>query len=385
MKKLKKKTTKITMEYTPIEEPTKGDPTPDSQESSEVPRETISVKKTSFNELVKRAQEIADDCYDEVISPSAFRDTMYTVSGGKMRMVNDEMLKQNTMTDYALGQLCNKLGVPSAYMQKCLNAGDSIYSPDAVADTYRDEQNVFNALAVNNLSTWTKQYKGSSVLVRNYQDKVRGVLSNRYSICDTPTILDALGDILPDDYKIKGYYLSPERFHLRLVGDKLDVPNEDLFSGVQIDSSDVGRSTLIVHYMIFKQVCTNGLVVSRGSGVLFKQKHLSIDPRVFENELLVALNNIPELDNWATVVIKDSMTKDEVDFDKLKDLTELIDRVKSLTNFDEKTCKETLELMKTKYTHNRWGMINAITEMAQNYTLERRLDLEKVAGGLLIA
>lgn len=379
MKKLKKKMTKITMEYTPIEEPVRGDQTPDPEESSEVPREAVSVKKTSFNELVNRAQEIADDCYDEVISPSVFKDTVYSVSGGKMRMVNDEMLKQNTMTDYALGQLCNKLGVPSAYIQKCLNAGVNAYEDE------ESSQNVFNTLAVNNLSTWTEQYKGNGILVRNYQDKVRGVLSNRYSICDTPTILDALGDTLPDDYKIKGYYLSPERFHLRLVGDKLDIPNEDLFSGIQIDSSDVGRSTLIVHYMIFKQVCTNGLVISRGSGVLFKQKHLSIDPRVFESELLVALNNIPELDNWATTMIEESMTKDEVDFDKLKDLTELIDRVKSLTSFDEKTCKETLELMKTKYTHNRWGMINAITEMAQNYTLERRLDLEKIAGGLLIA
>lgn len=377
MKKLLKRRPKITMEYTPIEKPTEGQTT---DPKADVPRETVSLKKTSFNELVERAQEIADDCYDEVVSPSVFRDTVYSVNEGAMRMVNDEMLKQNTLTEYALGQLCNKLGIPSAYMQRCLNAGKTFYEDD--------EPNVFNALAVHNLSTWTNQYKGSSVLVRNYQDKVRGVLSNRYSICDTPTILDVIGDSLPvDDYKIKGYYLSPERFHLRLVGDKLDIPNEDLFSGIQIDSSDVGRSTLVVHYMIYKQVCTNGLVVSRGDGILFKQKHLSIDPQTFKNGLSVALENIPSLNKWSKTLIEEAMTKNEVNFDRISDdkMKDLIDKVKSLTSFDERTCKKTIELMKTKYTHNRWGMINAITEMAQNYTLERRLDLEKVAGGLLIA
>ena len=375
MKKLLRKRPKITVTSY---EPVNTEVAETAQQSA--PKEQISTGKMTFNSLMIKAQGIADDCYDEVVSPSVFRDTIYSVNEGAMRMVNDEMLKQNTLTEYALGQLCNKLGIPSAYMQRCLNAGKTFYEDD--------EPNVFNALAVHNLSTWTNQYKGSSVLVRNYQDKVRGVLSSRYSICDTPTILDVIGDSLPvDDYKIKGYYLSPERFHLRLVGDKLDIPNEDLFSGIQIDSSDVGRSTLVVHYMIYKQVCTNGLVVSRGDGILFKQKHLSIDPQTFKSGLSASLENIPTLNKWAKITIEEAMTKDEVDFDHLSSdqMKDLIDKVKSLTSFDDKTCKETIELMRTNYTPNRWGMINAITEIAQNYTLERRLELEKIAGGVLIA
>ena len=41
--------------------------------------------------------------------------------------------------------------------------------------------------------------------------------------------------------------------------------------------------------------------------------------------------------------------------------------------------------MQTKYEDNRWGLINGITEVAQDFTLERRLELEKIAGSLLVA
>lgn len=377
MKKLLRKRPKLTVNNTVPVEPVVSE----VEQENESPKEVISTANSSFNDLVEKAQGIADDCYDEVISPTAFKQSTYSVSDGRMKIVNDEMTKENIFTEYALSQLCNKLGIPASYIQKCLNSGK-------FDDCMDIECNPLYTLAVKNLSIWTERYGGNSVLLRNYQDKVRGVLSNRYSICDTPTILEVLGECLDvTDYKIKGHFLTPERFHLRLVGDKLNVKGEDLFSGIQIDSSDVGRSTLTVHYMIFKQVCTNGLVVSRGDGVLFKQKHLSIDPLTFKSGLSVALENIPSLNKWAKITIEEAMTKDEVDFDRISNdkMKDLIDKVKSLTSFDEKTCKETIDLMKINYTPNRWGMVNAITEIAQNYTLEKRLELEKIAGGLLIA
>ena len=41
--------------------------------------------------------------------------------------------------------------------------------------------------------------------------------------------------------------------------------------------------------------------------------------------------------------------------------------------------------MKPKYEDNIWGLINSITEVAQDFTLERRLELERIAGNLLVA
>lgn len=41
--------------------------------------------------------------------------------------------------------------------------------------------------------------------------------------------------------------------------------------------------------------------------------------------------------------------------------------------------------MKDRYDMSRWGLINGITEVAQDFTLERRLELERMAGNLLVA
>lgn len=36
-----------------------------------------------------------------------------------------------------------------------------------------------------------------------------------------------------------------------------------------------------------------------------------------------------------------------------------------------------------KYGTHDWGVINSLTEVAQDYTLERRIALERIAGDLL--
>lgn len=103
-------------------------------------------------------------------------------------------------------------------------------------------------------------------------------MSNRYSVLDTPDIIDVIDESTKGlDLKVKGYYMSEERFHARLVQQHMmKINGEDLYAGIQIDSSDVGRSPLNVMFFIYKQVCTNGLAVAKGRGSLFTQRHISI-------------------------------------------------------------------------------------------------------------
>ena len=42
-----------------------------------------------------------------------------------------------------------------------------------------------------------------------------------------------------------------------------------------------------------------------------------------------------------------------------------------------------ISLMEEKYNRTQWGLINSITEVAQDFTLERRVELEKIAGRML--
>lgn len=66
-------------------------------------------------------------------------------------------------------------------------------------------------------------------------------------------------------------------------------------------------------------------------------------------------------------------------------LQRLIDNVRLQTRLNEEGAKKVVSLMSEKYSNNLWGLVNGITEVAQDYTLERRLELEQIAGNLLAA
>lgn len=42
-----------------------------------------------------------------------------------------------------------------------------------------------------------------------------------------------------------------------------------------------------------------------------------------------------------------------------------------------------MELMDNRYGKTKWGLVNSITEVAQDYTLDKREELEIAAGNIL--
>ena len=72
-----------------------------------------------------------------------------------------------------------------------------------------------------------------------------------------------------------------------------------------------------------------------------------------------------------------SLSKEEMD--------EFVARIKAEVSLPEESAIKVVNLMQTKYDTSRWGFINGITEVAQDFTLDRRIELERYAGNLLIA
>lgn len=343
-------------------------------------RELISTptsKGISFDDLYRQAQDIQSLCSDYTVSRVSDKNMRLSPENGNLMFKPDadpftegNYIRSMGMTRHAMSQLCNKIGVPIRYLEKCLETG-------------------MTDLAAENVNAWLSDYD-KSLFIREYDGKVRGVLSDRYMTLDTPDIMDVISDVVDSsEYTTKGFYLSPERFHARLVQNTMmSIAGEDLFAGVQIDSSDVGRSTLQVRFMIFKQVCTNGLCVSRGGGVLFEQRHIGISIDDFRSTFKESMTRIPVLMDNATALIEEARCKDakfnvtrfnEV---QLKDFTE---RMKLKTRLSDESVGKVIQFMQEKYSPTRWGLINSITEVAQDFTLERRVELEKIAGEMLFA
>ena len=109
----------------------------------------------------------------------------------------------------------------------------------------------------------------------------------------------------------------------------------------------------------------------------------------FQTRLAASLSRVDELADHAVEWVADAQKK-SVWGDKKKvlsqqDMDDFLARVRGQTQLPEEGAKKVLNLMQSKYGDTRWGLINSITEVAQDYTLERRLDLERVAGNLLVA
>lgn len=334
--------------------------------------EVLTIAPTTLAALMAKANQIAADSQDFNVTKATTKNVRFNEFAG-LTFIPDEDgdIHDAELSRYALGQLGTKIGVPANYLEKCVKTGRL-------------------SLAQDNVNSWLETF-GKNLFLRQYQGRIRGVLSSKYSVCDSHEILDVVdSEIDLSHYKIKGSFLTEERLHLRLVSkDLLPIDGEDLFAGLFIDSSDVGRSILTVQFGIYKQVCTNGLVVSRAGGILFQQRHVGITTDEFQSGLAASLKNVDVLAENAAEWVKSAKQKSAWGYKANRmteqEMTEFIERVRSKTSLPEEGAKKVIDLMQTRYGGSQWGLINSITEVAQDYTLERRLDLEKIAGNMLAA
>lgn len=333
--------------------------------------EVISVSPTTISALLERSRAIDAQCEDFTVERASTKNLRFNDHAGLTYIPTDEVIHTSSISRYALGQLGTKIGVPATYLEKCVSSGRI-------------------SLAQDNVNSWLETYE-KDLFLREYQGHVRGVLSNKYSVCDSHEILEVVDDVVDlSSYKIKGSFLNEERLHVRLVSkEMLPITGEDLFVGLFIDSSDVGRSILTVQFGIYKQVCTNGLTVTKAGGILFKQRHIGITAAEFRDGLAASLKNVDMLTDHAIEWIELAKSKKVWGYDlrhlSEEDMTEFVQRIRAHTNLPEPSAKKVIDLMQTKYGGTQWGFINGITEVAQDFTLERRLDLERVAGNLLVA
>ena len=335
-------------------------------------KEALDLRKdVTIRSLWERAEEIQSHCTDYTVEKANNRNFRFNELAG-ITFVDSASREIHTLnlTHYSLGQLSAKVGVPVRYIEKCVQSGRI-------------------DLAQDNVNSWLEDYN-KDFFVRAYDDRVRGILSSKYSVCDTPEILGVIDDAVDlSKYKVKGSYLSEERLHVRLVSKEiLPIDGEDLFAGLFIDSSDVGRNILTVKFGIYKQVCTNGLVIARAGGTLFEQKHIGITAEEFHEGLVKSLQNVDLLTENAVEWVRRAKHRDNhwsAVSEYEDDINEFVAYIRQQTNLSEDSAHKVIDLMSTKYEDNRWGLINGITEVAQDFTLERRLELEKIAGDMLSA
>lgn len=325
------------------------------------------IDKGSLADIVEKSYLIDRECSDYVVSSNPRRVFYYNPYDDVLEFKGDGESNtiHSSLTDYSLAQLCTMLGIPVPYMRK-LKKHDMI-------ETFAD-----------NINDWMMSFD-KNLLVRQYKESTRGILSSRYSVFDTYEILKVVNGYFKA-FEVKGYFLSPERFHLRLVSDRLPIEREDLYAGIQIDSSDVGRSSLHVQFFLYKLVCDNGLIMPASYGTLFKQRHVGLTAENFKAGFIEGFSRLPDTIYQCIKDIERARSKAiKYEFITPQGVERFLFDMKKSINLTEDQSQNVFELMRDKYGDTQWSLINALTELAHEFTLERRIEIESYAGKLLVA
>lgn len=317
-------------------------------------------EKCDFGELLERSRQIKEQWQNSIV---------INENGTNFNL--DKDLKFHYMTDYgkkkeadisefAFSQLCSRMGVPANYIKKCFANGKE-------------------DLTIQNFRAWANDTE-NNLLVRENDGVVRAVLSDSYTPFDSYQVLRALKYTV--DFKRwqpTQVYLSEDRLVVRFV-DFTPIPVNDgspLYLGFTVSSSDVGRGSLNAKMMIYRSVCTNGLLISSMGGTLYKQHH--IGEAMSESKLNVFNKMLADIDTIGSQIVGNISTCRK---ETLKDyeMKMYLEKAKREMKLSEKSMEKLQDLISGTYEPTKWGIINGVTELAQDFTLETRLDMEHWAG-----
>lgn len=279
------------------------------------------------------------------------------------------------LSPWATMQACQRLGIPTAYFNRC---------PVSLRD---DQFNHWKADEETLLRSSPGESEAASWLVRAKGSTVRGVLSARYEKFDNRQVVEALLPALAGSrYQVRLVELTRDSFHLRLVDPGIcrDVlPGDKLQVGIHVANSEVGLRAVTVDALVFRVVCENGLVRRIAGKSLFKQRHIHLGGDRFVPLLSDAIG---QATLSAAAFIEQMALSVKTPVPNPDEAIEQISEAWSLT-------RETQDFIKLALLGERrvgqqeslYGLVNAVTNAAQRLSVDDRFHLETRAGVLMDA
>lgn len=273
-----------------------------------------------------------------------------------------KLLDCENYTDFGFKSMGRVVKFPAPFVRE-LNSSDSKLSQDIVE---------------NRLKSYFASEQNKPFTVREFNNKVCGVVSDKYAYFDDNEVVDILENSPLSKMKFENVHISPERFHLRAIDKdnpfKLDGDDSNMFFTFFVDNSMVGASSFRVRFGVFRQVCSNGLIIPHKEFVVVKQVHRGTKDiaAIFNSQVAM----ISEKRNEIIAMLNDS-TEIESKIEKLSEEYKADYLAKKLNTSKAET-EKILMLYNTTYGgKTKWALTNAITEFARDTNnIDRREMLE---------
>jgi hypothetical protein len=279
-----------------------------------------------------------------------------------------------SLTDWAHGQLADKLGIPRKYYQRMMDSGKL-------------------RLLAENVNAWLGE--GERRLIRILDGRIRAILSDRYRMMDNyDLVFLALEEFKrKETVEIYRIDLTETMLYLKAIDRTLadSVRDGDIvYGGLIIRNSEVGASALRVEPFILRKVCSNGLILERS----LKKIHLGRQTmEVGEIDWSEETRELEDRALWAKVrdIVRATFDKKifQLWVEKLKESAKIeikkpVEAVNNIVGHLGLTEEQKQKLLMHFSEPTKYGLINAITNLAgQTKNVEEQVKLEEFAGEIL--
>ncbi|PGK51326.1 hypothetical protein CN918_26410 [Priestia megaterium] len=314
---------------------------------------------------LKRLQRDLEAKYDEIVDFSQLRMSRATTITS---LSNDA---EFSLSQWGAQTLCTKLKVPYEYYLKC-----------------DKEQKQYN------INSWLEQIeKDNDVMLRLRKQngnlsQIRGIVSTKYSKINNLTVAQAAHDYFElhnERYSIDFFHEDGDNLNMRLcmedkvtqIGRTPDGKDDIHKVAVHIRNSEVGRAGVQVIPMVYRLVCTNGLMAWTATGKVYNQRHIYIGEEQLQEDVVAAIAGAVEKSD-ATIKI----------LEKAKTITvqnpyQEIEKIAKRNKYSEKFTKAIKEAYENENDGKLFYLVQAFTDAAKALPDDSRLKVEKEAAKLL--
>lgn len=256
-------------------------------------------------------------------------------------------------TDWALAQFRSKLGISKFTLSSSVRASYTNLLPKLTKDT---------------VLTFLKYYQRNLLLRYGFtgDNGLRAVLSENYAIYNNSQMMGMLESFIKsytnERIYLLEYYVDDFIFSLRILIHGFKITGEDWWTGFRFTNSEVGYSRVRMDLILFKLVCTNGMIVPQDYCRLVNRIHYRINPGRLANIVKRGFGNFFTYSKEIEGKIERSYDM-KLEEDKFKELTTRIKKTLAKVDIGMDVIDEKME----KYPPNYYGYANAISEISQGY------------------
>jgi hypothetical protein len=228
--------------------------------------------------------------------------------------------------------------------------------------------------------------RATTAMLRLRGEEVSAIVSERYAALDAAEFVDALRAALVRhgmlaEVRVRAVATGlvdlmrltfPSEQHETAVGDVTHI-------GLDISTSSFGRSAIHIRGLLWRLVCLNGLRTPSGMGD-FSLRHVG-EPARLRDAVAEAIPTAVAharglVDDWRRSVAAE-----------VENLPALIEGLRDLTEPERKAVRLELGAREPKQLPERtslFSLVNAVTAAAHGSEPARRLEIESIAGGILV-